>query len=75
MPELWLRADIDKPEALPSAHLRLRSQADKSSAPVGGLMKYWAGSAWQAKPVKFWNGSTWQQKPVKRWAGSAWEPA
>ena len=40
--------------------------------PTGGNIKFWNGSAFDAKPVKFWNGSAWVTKPLKRWNGSAW---
>jgi len=40
--------------------------------PSGGLIKFWDGTAWVAKPVKWWSGSAWVVKPLKRWNGSAW---
>lgn len=37
-----------------------------------GLIKYWSGAAWLAKPIKYWNGSAWTQKPLKYWNGASW---
>jgi len=40
--------------------------------PTGTQIKYWAGSAWVAKPLKKWNGSAWVEATLKWWNGSAW---
>ena len=51
----------------------LESEADYIvSNGLGGQIKVYNGSSWNAKPVKVWNGSSWDIKPLKRWDGSAW---
>lgn len=39
---------------------------------LGGQIKVYNGSVWNAKPVKVWSGSAWVVKPLKRWDGGAW---
>lgn len=38
----------------------------------GGLIKYWDGASWLAKPIKYWSGTAWDTKPLKRWDGVSW---
>ena len=52
---------------------RINSYNMAPTAPVGGKVKVWSGSAQVPKPVKWWNGSAWVEKPMKHWTGSQWK--
>lgn len=43
------------------------------STPAGGLLKYWNGSEFSAKPLRAWDGSTWAIGVLKHWTGSSWQ--
>ena len=42
-------------------------------ATSGGLLKFWNGSAFVAKPLKSWSGSAWVIGALKFWNSSAWQ--
>jgi hypothetical protein len=45
---------------------------DVITGTASGVLKYWNGSSWVAKPLKYWNGSAWAVKTLKYWNGSSW---
>lgn len=40
---------------------------------VGGLLKYWEGAIWVAKPLKHWSGAVWQTGSLKFWNSTEWQ--